>query len=258
MVYLRKWTIAVLLISAFFSVRCGGGELLPAGSPEDRLARASDYLERGKGERALEAYRTIARTYPDTEWEEAARLGAARAHRKMKDYPAAVQELEAFIRRYPRSAFRDDAAFEIGLCYMDQRKKPELDPEMTNRALGRLNDFLSEYPESDRVGEAKEMVLLCRTESARKAFANGITYVKLRRYVAARFYLRIVAGEYGDTEIAPEALFEIGKTWEREKNRDELRAVYEEMVRLYPRSEWTGLLGGRLALPGEASGGGGS
>ena len=258
MAYLRKITIAALLISAFLSLRCGGGELIPTGSPEERLAHASGYLEQGKGERALEAYRAIARIYPDTEWEEAARLGAARAQRKMKDYPAAIQELETFIRRYPRSGFRDDAALEIALCYMDQRKKPELDPEMTNRALGRLNDFLSEYPESDRAGEAKEMILLCRTESARKALANGITYVKLRRYVAARFYFRIVVDEYGETEIAPEALFEIGKTWEREKNRVEMSAVHEEMVRLYPRSEWTGLLGGQLAVPAEAGEGDGS
>jgi len=227
-----------VLVYALLCAACGTGELLPEGSPEERFARADGYLARGKEQKSLEAYRELGRIYTGTEWEERARLGIARSYRSMKEHPAAIQEYEAFIRRYPRSQWVDDADFEIGLCYADQRKKPELDQEMNLKALAQFNDFLAEHPTSELVPRARDEVKMARTNLARKALENGATYVKIRRYEAARFYFRLVAGEYADTDLAPEALYEIARTYEREKMPEEAAEAFEELRTRYPDSPW--------------------
>ncbi|MFH1681453.1 MAG: outer membrane protein assembly factor BamD, partial [Candidatus Eisenbacteria bacterium] len=218
-----------VLVSALLCCACGAGELLPEGSPDERFARVDGTLARGKETRALEAYRALARIYTGTDWEERARIGIARSYRAMKDYPAAIQEYETFARRYPRSEWVDDAAFEAGLCYADQRKRPQLDQQMNLQALDRFNDFLAEHPESDLVPRAREEVRTARDHLARKALENGVTYAKLRRYGAARFYFRIVVDDYPETEAVPEALYQIGRTYEREKAPERAAEVCEEL-----------------------------
>jgi outer membrane protein assembly factor BamD len=226
----------LLLLLAF---ACGSRELLPEAGPEERFARADGYLAEGKEMRALEAYRALSRLYLGTEWEERAHLGVARSYRAMEDFPAAEQEYESFSRRFPRSNYADDALFEIALCYAEQRKDPDLDPEMNQKALNQLNDFIARYPESELVPRAREEVLEARTHAARKALENGLTYAKLRRYSAARFYLKIVADEYPETEVAPEALCEIGRTHLREGSEKEALGALEALRSRYPESGWT-------------------
>jgi outer membrane protein assembly factor BamD len=230
------------LLLLLLACACGSRELLPEAGPEERFARADGYLARGKEMRSLEAYRALSRLYLGTEWEERAHLGVARSYRAMKDFPAAEQEYESFSRRFPRSGYADDAMFEIALCYAEQRKDPDLDPEMNQKTLNQLNDFIARYPESELVPRAREEVLRARTHAARKTLENGLTYAKLRRYPAARFYLEIVVDEYPETEVVPEALCEIGRTYLRERAGEEARAALEELRSRYPDSKWTGEL----------------
>lgn len=238
------------LVIALAALRCGGGDLLPEGDPADRVRAAEQYLERGKNRQALEAFQIIARTYPGTEWEEAARVGIARSHRGMKDYPTAIQLYETFMRRFPRSDHVDDAAFEIGLCYAEQRKRPQLDPEMNRKALTEFEDFLARYPESDLAPRAREEVAAARDHFAEKELKNGITYAKLRRQGAARFYFQIVVDRYPESRHVPEALYRIGETHRRQKNREEAAAVLARMRSRFPDSGWTAKLAEAIG-PGE-------
>ena len=155
----KRFLFVLLAIAA----GCGGGSFPPASDPASRIEKADDYLRRGKEREALEAYRVIAGAYPGTEWEERARIGIARAYRSQGDYPAAVLEYQDFQRRHPRSAFVDDAVFEIGLCYADQRKKPQLDQQWNEKALAQWNAFLARFPDSELADRAREERLEART-----------------------------------------------------------------------------------------------
>jgi outer membrane protein assembly factor BamD len=237
------------LVCALFACACAAKELFPEGSPEERFAHADDYLARGKDQRAIEAYRILARTYIGTDWEERARIGIARSYRAGEDYPAAIQEYETLLRRFPRSIWVDDAAFEIGLCYADQRKRYDLDPDMNQKALDQFNEFLADYPESDLVPRAREEVLKARTLLARKTLENASTYMKIHRYAAARFYCQIVVDDYPETPLVPEALYTMARAHAREGTRDKALEIESEMRRRFPESPWTARLGDELRLP---------
>ncbi len=237
MTYRTGAAFAVLILFLVLA-GCGGGELLPAGEPAEQLAVAGDYLRRGKELRALEAYRLIARKYPGSEWEEKARLGIARSYRKQGDYFAAVQEYESFQRRFSRSPLVSDAMLEIGLCYVDQQAKPEYDQEWNDKAIRQLEDFLAAFPESPRAQEARTALFGARRHIARKELENGITYVKLRRLKAARFYFDLVRENWPDTPEAAEALFETGRTFEAEKKTDEALSSYRKLIAGYSDSRF--------------------
>ena len=230
-------TLGALLWLTVF-VGCGGGLSLTGLPPEEQLSQAGELLVQGKGERALEAYRFVARTHPGTEWEEEARLGIARSFREMGDYFAAVQEYESFQRRFSRSPLVGDAVLEIGLCYLEQQAKPEYDQEWNPKAIRQLEEFLAGWPESPRVEEGREALFAARRHIARKELENAITYIKLRRLKAARFYFTLVTENWGDTPEAAEAIFETGRTYELEHNEDEALDQYRKLVAQYPASEF--------------------
>ncbi|MFH1278688.1 MAG: outer membrane protein assembly factor BamD [Candidatus Eisenbacteria bacterium] len=252
---MHRGVLILYLLCGLALFRCGGGELLPEGDPAEQVAAATGYLEDGKSQKALEAFQIIARTYPGTEWEEAARFGIARSQRKMKDYPTALQLYETFIRRFPRSEYVDDAAFESALCYSDQRKKPQLDPEMNRKALAGFEDFLARYPESDLAPRAREEVAEARDHFAEKALMNGITYTKLRRPGAARYYFQIILNSYPESRHVPEALYRIGETHRKQKHREETVAALAELRSRFPDSSWTAKLAARLGDDGIARAG---
>jgi len=248
----RQMTRILLSASLLLVGGCGGGAYLPEGSAEEQLAAAHRLLERGKERKALEAFQAIARSHPGTEYEEEARFGLARCHRKMEDYPTAIQEYQTFRRRYPRSDLVDDAAFEIGLCYAEQRRKPEYDPAMNQQAIDHFNNFLAEFPESEWVERAQEELVSARTHMARKALANGITYRKLRKQKAALFYFDLVLTDYPDTPVVPEALYWKGRSLEDSREEEEARRTYDELAARFAESEWGKKGAERLAeLAGE-------
>jgi len=243
---MRRNHRAIVLVSLLLAAACGTGELLPEGSPEDRFAGADDLLARGKDQQALEAYRILARSYVGTDWEERARIGVARAYRASEDFPAAIQEYETFVRRYPRSDWVDDAAFEIGLCYSDQRKRYDLDPDMNQKALASFNQFLADHPESDLAPRVRAEIREARTIQARKALENGRTYYKLHRFGAARFYFQAVIDDFPDTDLAPEAYYEIGRSHEKEGSPEKAREALAELQERFPESAWTARLASEL------------
>ncbi len=236
---MKKWTgvAAITLISMFALAGCGGSMPLTGLSPEEQLARAGNLLADGKGVRSLEAHRMIARSHPGTEWEEHARLGIARSHREVGDYFAAVQEYESFQRRFSRSPLVADAMLEIALCYIDQRAKPHYDQEWNPKAIRQIEEFLAAWPESPRADEGRRLLMEARRHTARKDLENGITYIKLRRLNAARFYFNLVIENWGDTPEAEQALFETARTFELEHDFDEALLHYRKMVAEYPPSE---------------------
>ncbi len=234
----RIWVLIITLVWSVVSAGCGGGLSLTGMPPDEQLSHADDFLKQGKGDRALEAFRLIARTHPGTEWEERARLGIARSYREIGDYFAAVQDYESFQRRFSRSPLVADAMLEIGLCYLEQQANPEYDQEWNPKAIRQLEEFLAGWPESPRAEEGRDALFSARRHIARKELENAITYKKLRRLNAARFYFNLVAQNWGDTPEAAEAVFEVGRTYELEKNREEALAHYRKLVAEYPSSEF--------------------
>jgi outer membrane assembly lipoprotein YfiO len=234
----RQGLLLVALMSILTCAGCGGGLTLSGMPPEEQLSRAGDLLRRGKGTQALEAYRFIARDNPGTEWEEQARLGIARSYREAGDYFAAVQEYESFQRRFSRSPLVGDAVLEIAYCYLDQRAKPQYDQEWNPKAIRQIEEFLAGWPESPRVEEARKALFEARRHSAKKELENGITYLKLRRLKAARFYFELVIREYGDTPEAAEALYETARTFEMQKEKGEAASRYRKLIAEYPASEY--------------------
>jgi len=234
---MRRACVILFVLPAILA-GCGGRSFPPASDPAARIERADDYLRRGKKREALESYRVIAGAYPGTEWEERARLGIARAYRAQKDYPAAILEYQDFQRRHPRSEYVDDAAFEIGLCYAAQRKKPQLDQEWNGKALEQFDSFLARFPDSDLAPRAREEREEARIHFARKALLNGITYRKLRRYEAALFYFDIVRNDYADTPAAAEALYETGRVAELRKDYAAAAESYRTLAEEHPGSAW--------------------
>jgi len=98
-----------------------------------------------------------------------------------------------------------------------------------DRAGGRLQKFLRQYPDSSWALEAKYLVAECLFELGR--YKNAITS-----------YQKVIEEEEaagGKTEWAPKAMYQQGLCFERlgtPQDRDAARLFWEELVRLYPAS----------------------
>lgn len=250
---MSKRTLRGVALLALLMLACSGGPLLPKGSPGEQLARARHYLDDGDGTKALEAYRLLSQTLQGTEFEEESRLGMARAHRESGDHFAAVQEYEGFPRRFPRSPLIGDAALEIAVTYAEQRAKPEYDDDWNEKAIRQYEDYLAGYPRHPRIEEGRVGLLSARNHAAAKELKNGITYVKLRRFRAARFYFDLVIDRWAGTDVVPEAHYESGRTYELQKNWEEAATHYRTLTESYPESPFAAKADERLARLESAS-----
>ena len=101
-----------------------------------------------------------------------------------------------------------------------------------------LEDFIIDNPDSPLIEDAKNSILEARTKLARKAYSNGMTYLKMYSYKAARIYFQMVIDDYTDTGYASKALFKMAESFFKEKKYSEAEEKFGNFLALYPDNEW--------------------
>lgn len=119
----------------------------------------------------------------------AAQLKTGAAYEKGKDYPAAVKAYEVAVDKYfDRPEIAAEALYRAGLAYYKQAAKAEYDQTTATKAIATLTDFITLYPNDERVNEARKVISALKTEQARGSFQIAQYYEKHRKYNGALIY----------------------------------------------------------------------
>jgi outer membrane protein assembly factor BamD len=109
----------------------------------------------------------------------------------LKDYINAENLFKGFVEAFPNSPKADEMDYMRAYCFYKQSPKYQLDQTNTTKAMGFMQAFVAQHPNSDKVKEATEIIEKCRTKLELKDFENAKLYYNLRETNAA--YLKAAA-----------------------------------------------------------------
>ncbi len=118
-----------------------------------------------------------------------AQLRVGAAHEKEKNYPDAVKAYAAAADRYhDQPAIAADALYRQGVSYQKEAATAEYDQSTAAQAIETYTDFMTLYPDDQRVPEAQKAIVLLKVEQVRGNFKIAQFYENSRKWAGAIVY----------------------------------------------------------------------
>lgn len=244
-----KTTIMLLAMVALFA-GCNRGprRYTPVVDPEllnmtkeQIWARAEEFFERERWQKARNFYSHLYETYPneplgrrsllriaDTFYEQGDPVNLVEAQYKYRD----------FINRYPTSEQADYATLQIAMCSFKQMEKPDRDQQKTREALEKFNDVLRAYPNSKLKGEAEARRQEVLDRLARHEHIIARFYMRRGSWNAASQRLNFLIDEYPNFPSRDAVFYDLGQTLSKLGRTGEAKLYFERVITEFPQSEY--------------------
>jgi len=210
----------------------------PAGGSAKLYAKALTRFNRGKFQSAMELFKNVKNFYPESPEALRAELKIADCHFFLMEYEEAVAIYEEFRKLHPYYEDTPYVLFQIGQAYFKQMETPDRDPVPARKALLNFEYLVKNYPPSIFTEKAAEQIPVCRSRLAEHEFLVGKFYYKKGNYRGAIGRFEWVLLKYPDTEVVPKALFYLGKSYLNLSRKDKAKAIFLEIARQHPDSEY--------------------
>ncbi len=187
---------------------------------------------------AIENYQQVIDKYPFSPYAEDAEMKIGLAYYQQQDYAEAIGALDDFQRMHPTSKNLELVTYYIGLSYYDQIGREDQDQGKTEAALKRFQELENRFPEGDFAELAHDKVLVCREMLARNEMIVGNYYYKRANFRAAESRFAELLQKYPETPIAPDALYELGVSLEKEGKRYSAAQAFAAVKKHFPDSNY--------------------
>lgn len=138
--------------------------------------------------RAQEMYEGIVKRAPFSKYAPIAQFNVGQALEKEGNYDLALVAYTSCVSRYPNDPIADDAQYQIGYVRMKQYREGSYDQAGAQKAREAFEDFISRYPDSEKVPQAKENLKLLQGGSTKGVLDIAKFYDKTKQYKAAVIY----------------------------------------------------------------------
>jgi outer membrane protein assembly factor BamD len=181
-------------------------------------------LEDGGYPLAVEKFRALLDHHPFSPYSEEAELKIAHAHYLNGSCPEAVAAFTDFQRRHPTSPHLPFVAYLIGRCYQRQMRPPDRDQSASQNAHAYYVAVLQQYPDSPYADLARLDMQYCRNHLAQQELLVAGFYSRRGNARAAEYRLLDLVNRFNDTDVAGEALYELGALY-RDRGDSEKAAL---------------------------------
>jgi len=120
-----------------------------------------------------------------------------------KNYRLAANQFKNFVTSFPQDPRKEEAAYLSALCYYEGSLQYNLDQSNTESAITELQNFLNEYPDSERSKNITQLVDELTYKLEFKAFENAKQYYKMAEYKAAAVTFENVLEDFPATKLRP-------------------------------------------------------
>lgn len=201
------YAFCAMTVAVILSGCAGINSILKSGKPDLIYAKALEFYQKEKWQRASTLFEGVEHYYAGTPREDSISFFNARAKYKNRDYETASTLLDDFRRKFGRSSFIEDAEGMYAMCYYYLAPGPTRDQTMTGQALMAINEFISRYPKSDRVEEFKKINAELTQRLYDKAYLNAYTYYKVGRYKSAITALKNALRQYPESDHREQIMY---------------------------------------------------
>ena len=240
--------LKILLI--FFSISlfltsCAKKEktsLIVEENVESQMIRAFkegyDEFEAGDNLYAAKKFNEAELLYPQSDWAPRSSLMAAYAYWTQNYFSNSVNELNRFIKLYPKNKNLDYAYYLLAMNYYDSIVDEKKDLRPLLRAKEYFSFVIQNYPKTDYALDGKYKLELIDEMLAAKEMYIARHYIKKEKWIAAINRFKTVIENYETTIYVEEAIHRLVEIYYRIGLIDESTKYAKLLGYNYGSSEW--------------------
>lgn len=241
----------ISLVSVVLALSACG--LLPDKADETKnwsasklYAEAMDELNGGGYERSVQLFEKLEARYPFGTYAQQAQMEIAYAHYRAGDQPAALADVERFIKLHPNHPTVDYMYYLRGLINFNDRLGPfdfisnqdatERDPKATREAFDAFKQLVTKFPDSKYAPDARDRMKYLVNALAQYEVHVANYYFRRGAYAAAASRAQAAVQGFSGSPTSEEALFIMVKSYDKLGLTD-LRDDADRVFKLnYPNS----------------------
>ena len=163
-------------------------------------------LENGDIYYAAKKFNEAELLYPQSEWAPKSILMASYGYYSQSYYKSASDELDRFIKQYPKNPNLDYAYYLLAMCHYESIVDEKKDLKPLLQAKESFNLVINKFPLTDFAIDAKYKINLINDLLAAKEMFIARHYIKKEKWIAAINRLKVIVNQYDTTIYIEEAL----------------------------------------------------
>jgi outer membrane protein assembly factor BamD len=176
--------------------------------------------------------------FPQSEWAPIASLMAAYSYYSRDYYFEAKDQIEDYLKKYPKHVNRDYAQFILAMCYYENIVDEKRDLEPLLKAKKKFELILKEYPTTDFALDAQFKLELIEDRLAGKEMFIARHYQKSKKWIPAINRFKKITEEYSQSIYVEEALHRLVEINYKIGLVDEAKKYANILGYNYDTSEW--------------------
>ena len=204
----------------------------------DAYKEGLEALENGDVLFATKKFNEAELLYPQSDWAPRSSLMAAYAYWTQNYFSNSVNELNRFIKLYPKNKNLDYAYYLLAMNYYDSIVDEKKDLRPLLRAKEYFNFVIKNYPETDYALDGKYKLELIDEMLAAKEIYIARHYIKKQKWIAAINRLKFIISKYDTSVYVEEALHRLVEIYYTLGLEDEAKKYAQTLGYNYQSSEW--------------------
>lgn len=197
--------ILLIVLSVFLFTACSR-DMDKAMKSADKayiLKVANEQFAKKKWSNAISLYERLTNLVAGTDDAANVVFNSAYANYYDKNFKLAGHQFKNFAVTFPQDPRKEEAAYMSALCYYEGSLDYNLDQSSTELAINELQNFLNEYPNSERSKNISNLIDELSYKLEFKAYENARQYYKMGDYKAANVALDNVLDDFPATKLRP-------------------------------------------------------
>ncbi|WP_426274705.1 outer membrane protein assembly factor BamD [Chryseobacterium sp. S-02] len=200
---MKKYILGLFALSVVVSCVSQQERAMRSADKNYILKAANENFAKKKWKNALALYDRLTNLVAGTDDFPNVGFNTAYANYYDKSYKLAGHQFKNFAVSFPKDPRAEEAAYMSALCYYEGSMDYNLDQSSTELAINELQDFLNNYPNSERSKNINTLIEELSYKLEFKAYENARQYFKMGDYKSANVALENVLEDFPSTKLRP-------------------------------------------------------
>lgn len=200
---MKKYILGLFALTVVLSCVSQQERALKSADKNFILKAANENFAKKKWKNALALYDRLTNLVAGTDDFPNVGFNTAYANYYDKSYKLAGHQFKNFAVSFPKDPRAEEAAYMSALCYYEGSMDYNLDQSSTELAINELQDFLNNYPNSERSKNINTLIDELSYKLEFKAYENARQYFKMGDYKSANVALENVLDDFPSTKLRP-------------------------------------------------------
>ncbi len=201
---MKKYILGIFAVAVVASCVSKQERAMRSADKNLILKTANENFAKKKWKNALALYDRLPNLVAGTDDAPNVVFNSAYANYYDKNYRLAGNQFKNFAISFPQDSRKEEAAYMSALCYYEGSMDYNLDQSTTQTAINELQDFLNNYPTSERSKNINTLIDELSYKLEFKAYENARQYYKMGEYKAANVTFENVLEDFPSTKLRPQ------------------------------------------------------